>query len=96
MTRDNMTQTVNWLGTSYQVKITWETEGDEVTFIRGQINGKEMVRYIHGRWKDAKGNKQEASEYQRLKKCCQEKFRFPRYTLQAITPMFTLLLGEQM
>lgn len=96
MTRDTMTQTVNWLGTSYQVKISWETEGNEVIFVRGQINGKEIVRYFQGRWKDAKGNKQDPSEYLRLKKCCQEKFRYPRYTLQAITPMFTLLLGEQM
>lgn len=96
MHKETMTQSVNWLGTEYQVKINWESEGDEVTFIRCQIDGKELARYFRGRWKDIKGTKLDPGEFARLKKCCQEKFRYPRYTISAIAPLFTLLLGEQM
>lgn len=96
MTNETMTQRVNWLGTEYLVKISWEREDKEITFVRCLIDGKEIARYFRGRWKDAKGKKQDSSEYSRLLKCCQDSFKHSRYTNPAITPLFTLLLGEDM
>ncbi|MEA3465632.1 MAG: hypothetical protein U9R29_06460 [Thermodesulfobacteriota bacterium] len=96
MTRENMTQTINWLGTEYRVKITWEIEDNEIIFILCQIDNKEVVRFFRKRWKDPAGKRYDPSEFIRLKKCCIDKFKHPRYTTPAIAPLFTILLGEQM
>ncbi len=96
MTRENMSQTVNWLGTEYNVKITWENEDNEIIFIQCQINNKEIVRFFRKRWKDPKGNKYDPKDFARLQKCCLDHFEHPRYTIAAIAPLFTILLGEHM
>lgn len=96
MTRENMTQTVNWLGTEYNVKITWETEDNEIVFILCQINNKEVVRFFRKRWKDPQGNKYNPNDFLRLQKCCLDHFDHPRYTIPAIAPLFTILLGDNM
>lgn len=96
MIRENMTEKINWLGTEYEVKVTWETENDDIQFIRCLINNKEIVKYFRGRWKGPRGDKYSSSEFTRLQKCCLEKFKYPRNTIPAIAPLFTILLGEQM
>ncbi len=96
MVRENMTQKINWLGTEYQVKITWETEDNDIQFIRCLINNKEIVRYFRGRWTDPSGKRHDRNEFLRLQKSCMDKFKHERYTIQAIAPLFTILLGEQM
>jgi hypothetical protein len=96
MTRENMSQAINWLGTEYKVKITWENEDNEIIFILCQINNKEVVRFFRKRWKDPKGNKYDPKDFIRLQKCCLDHFEHPRYTIAAIAPLFTILLGEDM
>ncbi len=96
MTREHMQTSINWLGKTYRVDINWENEGGEVVFIRCAINGRELARCLHGRWKGYDGRRLPAREFSRLVKCCRENFRHPRYTNSAVTPLFTLLLGEDM
>ena len=87
---------INWYGTDYQVRVTWDSMSGDVVAVRCSVNGKDVVKFVKGRWIDKKGKRYDPVHFSTLKRCCTDNFKEAKFLSLAFVPIFSIYLGEEM
>ena len=87
---------INWYGRDYLVRVTWNTMSGNVVAVRCLIDGKDVVKFVKGRWIDRKGKRYDPDNFAMLQRCCTDNFREARFVSLAFVPIFSIYLGEDM
>ena len=96
MFTSSKTTQITWYGQEHTVKIYWELEYGDFVTITCTVDGKEIVRMFRNKWTGKKGKRYDDSHFYKLKRCCNDGFKYPRDYPAAFMPIFSILHGEEL